>query len=104
MKRTRKTKRPQQLQSPGNTFTLRDLNRQPAKVLAACDTYGTVRIRTRDGRSYSLKSETTSAKSSVVESLLKRRQRFREQLRAAGFAPPTQDEMDRIHRVIAGEE
>jgi hypothetical protein len=39
------------------TFTVRDLDRQPAKVLEACDKGGMVRIRTRSGRSYRLLSE-----------------------------------------------
>lgn len=39
------------------TFTVRDLDRQPARVLAACDTEGAVRIRSRHGRSYRLLSE-----------------------------------------------
>ena len=36
------------------TFTVRDLDRQPAKVLQACDEEGAVGIRRRDGRSYRL--------------------------------------------------
>lgn len=31
------------------TYTLRDLNRRPAKVLSACDAEGEVEIRTRSG-------------------------------------------------------
>ena len=40
-------------------FTVRDLNRQPAKVLEACDRVGTIRIRTRSGRVYRLQPEVT---------------------------------------------
>ena len=38
-------------------FTLRDLNRQPARVMAACDRMGVVRIRSRKGRLYEIRSE-----------------------------------------------
>ena len=84
---------------------MRDLNRQPAKVLAACDRNGAVRIRTRDGRSYSLKLEVPEPpKTAQVESLVERRQRLRQRLRAAGFVPPSPAEIERINRIIAGEE
>lgn len=39
------------------TFTVRQLDRETAKVMEACDTYGAVRIRRRDGRSYTLEAE-----------------------------------------------
>jgi hypothetical protein len=34
------------------TFTVRELDRQPAVVLDACDKEGVVRIRRRNGRSW----------------------------------------------------
>jgi hypothetical protein len=36
------------------TFTVRELDRQPAAVLDAADKDGSVRIRRRDGRTYSV--------------------------------------------------
>ena len=39
------------------TFTARDLNRSPAKVLAAADRDGVARVRSRNGRVYSVKPE-----------------------------------------------
>lgn len=39
------------------TFTIRDLDREPAKVLAAADHDGVARVRSRDGRTYSLRPE-----------------------------------------------
>ena len=39
-----------------------------------------------------------------MESLVARHQRLRQQLRAAGFVPPSPAEMERINRIIAGEE
>ncbi len=100
-----KSKKPEPASSAPQSFTVRDLNRQPAKVLAACDLQGAVRIRTRDGRSYSLKPEIpTSPRTAQVDSLVARRQRLRQRLRAAGFVPPSPAEIERINRLIAGEE
>ncbi len=39
------------------TFTVRQLDRETAKVLEACDTYGSVQIKCRDGRTYTLAAE-----------------------------------------------
>jgi hypothetical protein len=39
------------------TFTVRELDRQPAKVLDAADKEGVVRIKRRNGKSYSLQPE-----------------------------------------------
>ncbi len=36
------------------TFTVRDLDREPAAVLDAADRDGAVRIKRRDGRTYSI--------------------------------------------------
>jgi hypothetical protein len=39
------------------TFTVRELDRQPAVVLDTCDREGAARIRRRDGRSYILRPD-----------------------------------------------
>lgn len=39
------------------TFTVRDLDRQPAKVLKACDADGAVKVKRRDGRAYIMRPE-----------------------------------------------
>jgi hypothetical protein len=39
------------------TFTVRDLDRKPCDVLAACDSEGEARIRRRDGRTYLVRPE-----------------------------------------------
>jgi len=39
------------------TFTVRDLDREPAKVLAAADHDGAARVRSRDGRLYVLRPD-----------------------------------------------
>ena len=105
MRSTTKSKKSQSRASAAQSFTLRDLNRQPAKVLAACDLHGTVRIRTRDGRSYCLKPEMPGpSRTAQVDSLVARRQQLRQRLRAAGFVPPSPAEIERINRLVAGEE
>ncbi|HEX4998571.1 MAG TPA: hypothetical protein VFY29_10100 [Terriglobia bacterium] len=37
------------------TFTVRDLDREPAAVLDAADRDGAVRVKRRDGRTYSIR-------------------------------------------------
>jgi len=39
------------------TFTVRQLDRETARVMEACDAYGAVRIKRRDGRTYTLEAE-----------------------------------------------
>jgi hypothetical protein len=39
------------------TFTVRELDREPATVLDACDREGAVRIRRRNGRTYTLRPD-----------------------------------------------
>ena len=43
-------------------FTVRDLDRAPAKVLAAADRDGLARVRSRDGRLYVLRPEKVVSK------------------------------------------
>ncbi len=38
-------------------FTVRQLDRETARVMEACDTYGAVKIKRRDGRTYTLEAE-----------------------------------------------
>ena len=39
------------------TFTVRELDREPATILDACDRDGAVRIRRRNGRTYTVRPE-----------------------------------------------
>jgi hypothetical protein len=45
------------MMSDMKTFTVRDLDRHPNVVLAACDAHGEARIRSRDGRTYLIKPD-----------------------------------------------
>lgn len=84
-------------------FTARDLNRQPAAILKACDKFGSVRIQTRDGRAYSLRAEPAAASDPGL-SFLERMKRHHARMKAAGWVQPTPAQMELIDRIIAGEE
>jgi hypothetical protein len=55
------------------TFTARDLNRSPAAVLAAADRDGVARVRSRNGRTYSIKPEAAPARKVDWEEFVRRR-------------------------------
>jgi hypothetical protein len=40
------------------TFTVRELDREPAAVLDTCDRDGAVRVRRRNGRTYTIRADT----------------------------------------------
>lgn len=77
------------------TFTIRDVNRQLAKVLAACDRLGVVQIRGRNGRRYSLRVEGLPALSKPLPDFAGRR-------RAANLKPMTARESEALDGLIAG--
>ena len=76
------------------TFTVRDLNRHPGKVLKACDHFGSVSIRTRGGKVYSLRVQQNETPSLPD---------FRARRKAAGIRRMTTEVSDALDRLIAGE-
>ena len=88
------------------TFTLRDLNRQPARVLAAVRKFGSVEVCARSGEVFTLapkvKPRNTAGKAndlkSHFESLWQRQ-------RDLGYVPQNSADFDeeRFNRIIAGE-
>lgn len=64
------------MMSDMKTFTVRELDRQPAVVLDACDREGLVRIRRRDGRTYHLEPEHAAKAIEVVPDFASRRRRL----------------------------
>ncbi len=67
------------MMSDMKTFTVRDLDREPSRVLKACDAEGQVRIRTRSGKAYTLCPEAPPTKAiSWKEWVEERRRRTRE--------------------------
>jgi hypothetical protein len=79
------------------TFTVRDLDREPAAVLDAADRDGAVRIKRRDGRTYSIKPErSASAKITSVPDFAARRKTI-----FSRTVPVTQ--VRKVDKLIAGE-
>ena len=85
------------IMSDVKTFSVRDLDRTPAVVLAACDRDGEARIRRRDGRTYRLMPVSGSKrKMSAVPDFAARRARV--------FARPlTAAQARRVDEAIRGE-
>jgi hypothetical protein len=83
-------------------FTVRDLNRQPAKVLDAVRKFGSAEIHARSGEVFTVavKDEERTKAAAVeppdFEAHWKR-------LRELGLVPPPAAENDRINRIIAGD-
>lgn len=78
-------------------FTVRDLDREPGAVLDVADRDGAVRIKRRDGRTYSIRPEgVASAKITSLPDLAGRRKAiFSRTIPAA--------QVGRVDRLIAGE-
>lgn len=79
-------------------FTPRDLNRQPARVMAAARKYGQVEVRTRSGEIFTLSRK------------MKEKPGWPDfeargiRLRSLGLVPPSPADDATINRIIAGEE
>ena len=97
---------------PG-VFTVRDMNRDTATVLEACRQHGRVIVRHRSGEQFALtsvKAEEPPAGSSpeFAERIRQARERMRlhrERMGAMGVrGPTTREGIERLNRIIAGEE
>ena len=93
------------------TFTLRDLNRQSAKILAAVRKFGCAEITTRSGEVFTIAPKKVESRSQKKVKPLDpgaeffRRAEERAKLfREMGYVPPPASEMERIIRIIASEE
>lgn len=84
-------------------LTLRDLNRQPAKVLETVRKFGRADIRTRSGEMFSIIPKVDKRARSPVRGFPDFAARWR-RLRELGLVPPPASENERINRIIAGEE
>ncbi len=82
------------------TFNVRDLDRQPAQVLDACDKDGAVRVQRRDGRSYTLQPEKPAAGKVDWQSLMVE---HRERIAKIFPKPLTKKQTRQVDRMIAGE-
>jgi hypothetical protein len=79
------------------TFTVRELDRAPATVLAACDRDGEARISHRDGRAYRIVPEAAPAR------FITRVPDFRARLRKLFPKPLTTSQTRMVDQMIRGE-
>ena len=84
-------------------FTLRDLNRQPAKVLDAVRKFGSAEIRTRSGEVFTVAVKTAESPRQPGAGLPDFEAHWK-RLRELGLVPPAASENERINRIIAGDE
>ena len=85
------------------TFTVRDLNRQPAKILDAVRKFGKAEVRTRGGEVFTVARKPVRRKLSAGDFTAKFEALWKTQ-RELGHVPPPASENERINRIIAGEE
>ncbi|MBP7141077.1 MAG: hypothetical protein KBA71_04165 [Opitutaceae bacterium] len=82
------------------TFTVRDIDRHPGKVLAAADRDGVARVRSRTGRSYSVRPELPPTTTPDWAGFAERR---RAALARSGQAAIGSKLAAKLDRLIAGE-
>ncbi len=82
------------------TFTVRDLDRNPAAVLAAADRDGVARVRSRTGRRYSVRPEAKARTDVDWAGFAARR---RAALEARGLPRVSRPAAREIDRLLAGE-
>ena len=88
---------------PNAVFSLRDLNRRPAKVLEAVRKFGCAEIRTRSGEVFTMWAQRKPADGAAVARFPDFSARW-QKLREVGHVPPITSQNERIDRIIAGEE
>jgi len=85
-------------------FTVRDMNRNTAQVLAACRQHGRVIVRHRAGEEFELVPVSEMAPSSPRPDFVERMRLHRERTRAMGARGPTTPEgVEHLNKIIAGE-
>jgi len=89
-----------------HNFTVRDMNRQPQSLLAAAQKLGRIVIRSRSAGNFILTPEAPPPNKRVeeAEAFMQRQRAFREKLSRMGFVAPSEDDSEKIARMIAGEE
>ena len=78
------------------TFTVRQLDREPATVLDACDREGSVRIKRRDGRTYTVRPEKREMRITALPD-------FRSRLKKTFPKTIPAEQVAIVDRLIAGE-
>jgi hypothetical protein len=82
------------------TYTVRDLDREPAKVLDACDQEGVVRIQRRDGRRYTVRPESGAAQKVPWQTAIAK---HRARIKRIFPEPIPEEQVRAVDRLIAGE-
>jgi len=85
------------------TFTLRDLNRQPARVLEAVRKFGVAEVRTRKGEVFTVSPKAGLGARRPSKLVPDFEGLWKKQCDAGHISPPTRED-ERINRIIAGEE
>ena len=78
------------------TFTVRELDREPTAVLNACDREGAVRIRRRNGRTYTMRPDARPDKITALPDI-------RARLTKTFPKSLTPEQTRRVDRLLAGE-
>ena len=84
------------------SFTLRDLNRRPARVLDAVRRFGIAEVRTRHGEVFTV-SPKASAKPGRAANVAPDFEVLWQRQRDVGHVPPPVEDSGWISRVIGGE-
>lgn len=82
-------------------FTVRDLNRQPAKVLEAVRKFGSAEVHARSGEVFTVAAKAAEQPRSREFPNFEARWK---KLRELGLVPPPRTEDERVNRVVAGEQ
>jgi len=83
------------IMSDMKVFTVRDLDRKPGALLDICDREGSVRIRRRDGKTYTLQSEGAVPISALPD--------FERRVRQLFQKPLAKRQVRRLDDALAGE-
>lgn len=83
-------------------FTVRDMNRHLAKVLAACDRLGVVRIRSRKGQTYELRPQAPPPPTATGDRP-EGYPDFAARRKAIGLPMMTKKQREQLDKLIAGE-
>jgi hypothetical protein len=97
--------RPKEKRVAPVSFTVRDMNRNTQAVLEACRVHGQVLIRSRSGENFKIEPVLAEPPATTpAPAFAERLRQHREKVRALGFIGPRAEDMERFHRIIAGEE
>lgn len=85
---------------PCTLFTLEDLHTKPDDVFCVVHEVGEVMLQNEHGTQYLLTLAPKVSRMGPLPDF----EAYRARLRATGYVPPLPEQMERLHKVIAGEE